>query len=76
MKCVKSVIGEFSSGVSICRNKNTQSDLGAPFLPGAPRPRGTGDPSSGSADKGLDVCIFASFKVNCKRMPLLSFPSF
>jgi len=23
MKCVKSVIGEFSSCVSICRNKNT-----------------------------------------------------
>jgi len=31
---VKSVVGEFSSGVSICRNKSPQSDLGAPFLPG------------------------------------------
>jgi len=28
MKCVKSVLGGFSSGVSICRNKGTQSDLG------------------------------------------------
>jgi len=46
---VKSVLGEFSSGVSICRNKGTQSDLGSPFLPGAPRLGGTGSPSSGSA---------------------------
>jgi len=29
-KCMKSVLGEFSSGVSICRNKGTQSDLGPP----------------------------------------------
>jgi len=36
MKCVKSVLGEFSSGVSVCRNKGTQSDLGVPFLPGSP----------------------------------------
>jgi len=36
MKCVKSVIGEFSSGVSTCHNKNTQSNLGDPFLPGLP----------------------------------------
>jgi len=27
-KCVKSVHGEFSSGVSTCRNKGTLSDLG------------------------------------------------
>jgi len=27
---VKSVLGEFSSGVSICRNTGTQSDLGSP----------------------------------------------
>jgi len=27
MKCAKSVLGEFSSGVSICRNKSTQSNL-------------------------------------------------
>ena len=33
---MKSVLGEFSFGVSICRCKGTQSDLGAPFLPGAP----------------------------------------
>jgi len=32
---VKYVLGEFSSGVSICRNKDTQSDLGTPFSPGA-----------------------------------------
>jgi len=37
-KCVKSVLGEFRSGVSIYRNKGTQSDLGAPFLPGVPQP--------------------------------------
>jgi len=35
---VKSVLGEFSSGVSICHNKSTQSDLGGPFLPGDLRP--------------------------------------
>jgi len=29
-----SVLNEFSSGVSICRNKGIQSDLGAPFCPG------------------------------------------
>ena len=29
-KCVKSVIGEFSSSVSICLNKNPQLDLRAP----------------------------------------------
>jgi len=42
MKCVKSVLGEFSSGVSICRNNGTQSDFGALFLPGPPLPGGTG----------------------------------
>jgi len=47
-KCVKSVLGEFSSGVSICRNKGTHSDLGAPFLPVLPA-GGYGGPSSGSA---------------------------
>ena len=35
-KCEKSLLGEFSFGVSICRNKGTQSDLGALFLSGAP----------------------------------------
>jgi len=30
-KCVISVLGEFSSDVSICRNKGPQSDLGRPF---------------------------------------------
>jgi len=33
---VKSVHGEFSSDVSICRNKGTQSNLRAPFYPGTP----------------------------------------
>jgi len=28
---VKLVLREFSSGVTICRNKGTQSDLGTPF---------------------------------------------
>ena len=42
MKCVKSVLGEFSSGVSACRNKGTQSDVGAPFLPGPPPAEGYG----------------------------------
>jgi len=39
-------------GVSVCRNKGTQSDLGASFLP-APPAGGYGDPSSGSAPKLL-----------------------
>jgi len=45
--CVKSVLGEFSSVVTIFRNKGSQSDLGAPFLDGAPRPgvRGTLPPA-------------------------------
>jgi len=34
-KCVKSVLGEFSSGLSICCNKGPQSDMGSPFLPGS-----------------------------------------
>jgi len=33
---VKSALGEFSNGVSIWRNKGTQSDFGAPFLPAPP----------------------------------------
>jgi len=41
-KRVKSVLGEFSSGVSISRNKSTRSDSGAPFLPGAPPAGGYG----------------------------------
>jgi len=41
-KCVKSVLGEFSSGISICRNQRTRSDLGASFFSGPPRPGGTG----------------------------------
>jgi len=40
-KCVKSIRGEFSSGVSICRNKGTQSDLGTPSFPDPP-PAGYG----------------------------------
>jgi len=47
-KCVKSVLGEFSSGVSIRRNKGTQSDLGPLFAPLAGGYRGL---SSGSVDK-------------------------
>jgi len=39
---VKSVLGEFSSGVSICRNKGTQSDWGPPFCPGPPGRGGYG----------------------------------
>jgi len=38
---VKPVLGEISSGVSICRNKGTQSDLGGRFAR-APRPGRTG----------------------------------
>ena len=34
-KCVKSVLIEFSFGVSTCRNKGNKSDLEAPYLPGA-----------------------------------------
>jgi len=37
---VKSILGEFSFGVSICRSSGTQSDLGAPFAC-TPRPGGT-----------------------------------
>jgi len=37
---VKSALGEFSKRVSICRNKGTQSDLGAPFLAGYSSLRG------------------------------------
>jgi len=36
---MKSVFGEFSSGVSTCRNKDHQPDLGPPFYQGPP----TGD---------------------------------
>jgi len=46
---VKSVVGEFSSGVSTGRNKGIQSYLGVPFLPGIPPAGGYGDPSSDSA---------------------------
>ena len=35
-KRVKSLLGEFSSGVFISRNKSTRSDSGAPFLPAPP----------------------------------------
>jgi len=47
---VKSVLGEFSSGVSIWRNKRIRSDLGGPyFVRGSPG-RGWvyGGPFSGS----------------------------
>jgi len=33
---VKSVLGQLSSGVSICRNKGTVSDLGPPLCRPAP----------------------------------------
>ena len=42
MTCVKLVLGEFSSGVSVCSNKDTQSDLGTPLFPRPPRPGGAG----------------------------------
>ena len=45
---MKSVLGEFSSGVSICRNKGTQSNLEASFLPGDPPAGEYGGPSSDS----------------------------
>jgi len=38
---VKSVLGEFSSGVSLCPNNAPQLDYGAPFCQ-APRLGGTG----------------------------------
>jgi len=28
---VKSILGVFSSGVTVCRNRGPQSDVGAPF---------------------------------------------
>jgi len=31
VKCVKSIVGEFCSGVSTCPNKGPQSGLGASF---------------------------------------------
>jgi len=34
MECTKSVLGEFSSSVSICPNKVPQSDLEAPYHQG------------------------------------------
>jgi len=46
-KCVKSVLGEFSFGISVCRNKGTQSDLGPPFRPG-PLPGGGEGGQSGT----------------------------
>jgi len=52
MKCVKSVLGELSSGVSVCRNKGTESDLGAPFLL-APPGRGV----RGTLPPALDICF-------------------
>jgi len=42
-KCVKSVLGEFGSGVSICCNKGTQSDLGSPIY-SEPTPAGSTEP--------------------------------
>jgi len=43
---VKSVVGEFSSGVSMCRKKDLSQIWGPPFC-SAPR-QGHGGPSSGS----------------------------
>jgi len=51
MKCVISVLREYSSSVSICRTKGTQSDLGALILTGPPDGGEDGGPSSGSAAK-------------------------
>jgi len=47
-KCVKTILGEISTGESICRNSGIQSDLGPPFLPTPSRPGATSGPSSGS----------------------------
>ena len=55
-KYVKSVLGEFSSGVSICPNQRTRSDLGAPFLPGSPPGRGIGGPF-------LRLCLVYNFLI-------------
>jgi len=57
-KCVKSVLGVFSSGVSVCRNKGAQSDLGTPFHQGL---GGTGGPSFGfvHAQYGHQMCANA-----------------
>jgi len=41
---VKSVLGEFISGVSIRRNKHTRSDLGPSFCPGPHPDRGVRGP--------------------------------
>jgi len=35
-KCMKSILGELCSGVSICPTKSPDSDMGAHFLPGPP----------------------------------------
>jgi len=63
---VKSVLGEFSSGVSVCRNNGTQSDVRAHFLPGAPRPGVTGCPSSGS-DCTARCQLFSVFHGNLDK---------
>jgi len=49
---VKSVLGEFSSGVSICHNKSTQSDLGS--LPAQ------GPPGRGNGRTFLRLCSYDS----------------
>ena len=60
---MKSVLGEFRSGVSTCRNKGSQSDLGASFLLAPPRPGDTGGPSSGSVPTGLTAGMKKLFKL-------------
>jgi len=51
---VKSVLGEFSSGVFVFRNKRTQSDLEAPFWPGPL-------PAVGYRGAFLRLCIYSTF---------------
>jgi len=52
---VKSVLGEFSSSVSICRNQRTWSDLGTPFLPSGQGVRGALPPA---LKTGIDSVSF------------------
>ena len=61
-KCVISVLGECSSGVAICRNKGAQSDLWAPFLPGAAR--GTFSPD---LPESLGLCNLNVMKRNTHK---------
>jgi len=59
---------EFNSGLSICRNKGPQSDLGAPFYQGPSRPGGTGGPFLRLCAWLLKVLTTSPFcALNCSR---------